>query len=165
MFDQIVDGEHLRGDVNSEDHPSDRNEQQNPASRRNAGVVVGRYRPLRAGLVAHSPNHSRVVLLLACARRPSGMIRPMSHVVVLTTGGTIASVRDKAGVLRPARTGAELLGDTPGDVVDLMAKDSSELTLGDWDLISAHIDDAVTSGATGVVATHGTATLEETARG
>ena len=55
----------------------------------------------------------------------------MSRVVVVTTGGTIASIADDNGVLRPARTGAELLGDTyrnDVEVVDVTAKDSSQLT-------------------------------------
>jgi len=90
----------------------------------------------------------------------------MSRVVVMTTGGTIASVTDDRGVLRPARTGAELLGDA-GDrgvqMIDLMAKDSSQLTVADWDRIASATVAAVDDGADGVVITHGTDTLEETA--
>ena len=94
------------------------------------------------------------------------MISVMSRVVVITTGGTIASVADDRGVLRPARTGAELLGDE-GDrrvqVIDMMAKDSSQLTIADWDRIASAISAAVEDGTDGVVITHGTDTLEETA--
>jgi L-asparaginase len=90
----------------------------------------------------------------------------MSRVVVMTTGGTIASVADDRGVLRPARTGAEQLGDA-GDrglqVIDVMAKDSSQLTVADWDRIASATFAAVDDGADGVVITHGTDTLEETA--
>ena len=49
----------------------------------------------------------------------------MSRIVVVTTGGTIASIADDGGVLRPARTGAELLGGAYGedvDVVDVTAR-------------------------------------------
>jgi L-asparaginase len=91
---------------------------------------------------------------------------PMSRIVVVTTGGTIASIADDSGVLRPARTGTELLGDARRDdveVVDVAAKDSSRLTLGDWDMITAAITAAVERHADGVVVTHGTDTLEETA--
>ncbi len=87
----------------------------------------------------------------------------MSHIVVVTTGGTIASVADDSGVLRPLRTGAESLAGSDARVVDLMAKDSSQLTTADWDRICAAASDAVASGADGVVVTHGTDTLEETA--
>ena len=87
----------------------------------------------------------------------------MSRVVVVTTGGTIASAADDRGVLRPSRSGAQLLAGFDAHAVDLMAKDSSQLTTADWDRISAAVSDAVASGADGVVVTHGTDTLEETA--
>jgi L-asparaginase len=91
---------------------------------------------------------------------------PMSRVVVVTTGGTIASIADDSGVLRPARTGADLLGDAyreDVEVVDVTAKDSSQLSVADWDTITAAITTAVERTADGVVVTHGTDTLEETA--
>ncbi len=89
----------------------------------------------------------------------------MSRVVVVTTGGTIASVADDGGVLWPARTGAELLGDAVAnvEVVDVLSKDSSQLTVADWDTIAAAVRAAVDDGADGVVVTHGTDTMEETA--
>ena len=90
----------------------------------------------------------------------------MSRVAVVTTGGTIASVADATGVLRPTRTGAQLLGEVGGsdvEVTDVMSKDSSQLTVADWDRIASAISAAVDDGVDGVVVTHGTDTLEETA--
>jgi len=84
----------------------------------------------------------------------------MASLVVVTTGGTIASAADDRGVLRPACSGAELTAGFEAEVIDLMCVDSSELAVADWDRISAAVRG---SGGDGVVVTHGTDTLEETA--
>ena len=83
----------------------------------------------------------------------------MARLVVVTTGGTIAASADDHGVKRPTRTGADLTSGLDVEVVDLMAVDSSQLSPADWDRMGS----ALAQGADGVVITHGTDTMEETA--
>lgn len=87
----------------------------------------------------------------------------MPRLVVVTTGGTIATSADTEGVLRPIHGGAELVAGLGADVVDLLNVDSSQITPAEWLRIGAAAADAVAAGADGIVVTHGTDTMEETA--
>lgn len=95
------------------------------------------------------------------------------HVVVLSTGGTIASTHDKIGAVVPTVTGSKLvepLSDTFDnnkltlEVKDIAKLDSSAMTLDDTDsIITAVNKELRRDDVDGVVVTHGTDSMEETA--
>jgi L-asparaginase len=87
----------------------------------------------------------------------------MPRLVVITTGGTIASSSDAEGVLRQTLSGAQLVNGLDVEVVDLLSLDSSELTPVEWLQIGSAVSAAAADGADGIVVTHGTDTMEETA--
>ena len=95
------------------------------------------------------------------------------HVVVLSTGGTIASTHDKTGAVVPTVTGSKLVEPLSGafdkdkltlDVKDIAKLDSSAMTLDDTDtIIEAVNKELQRDDVDGVVVTHGTDSMEETA--
>jgi L-asparaginase len=98
------------------------------------------------------------------------MTRPT--VAVLTTGGTIASLKDpKTGAVRTAATPEDLIAMVPG--LDEIAEvtTSPQAAVNSWnmtppmmaDLVVTAIAELVKERVSGVVITHGTDTVEETA--
>ena len=80
----------------------------------------------------------------------------MPRLVVITTGGTIATSSDPDGVLRQTLSGADLVDGLDVEVVDLLALDSSELTPVEWLQIGSAVSAAANDGADGiVVSNHG----------
>lgn len=97
-------------------------------------------------------------------------VRDETHIVILTTGGTIASRTDADGVRAPAVSGGELVAAVPlpdhvrVEVREIASLDSSAMTPADMDRIRAAVAEALSGDRPdGVVVTHGTDTLEETA--
>jgi L-asparaginase len=86
---------------------------------------------------------------------------------LIATGGTIASRRSPQGLLSGA-TGAELLdasglGEAGVEVEDVGSRGSYALTLADLTGLARRVRAALDDGVDGVVITHGTDTMEETA--
>jgi L-asparaginase len=95
---------------------------------------------------------------------------PAAHVVLLATGGTISSRASAAGGAIASDTGGQLfatLGSSasfPVRVVDVFQKGSYLLTVDDMIAICAKIKEVLEDPQVlGVVVTHGTDTMEETA--
>ncbi|MDQ2723783.1 MAG: asparaginase, partial [Actinomycetota bacterium] len=91
----------------------------------------------------------------------------MKTVVVITTGGTIASRTDASGAKVAGVAGAELFTAVTEDVTvqvrGVLALNSAAMTLSDMDSVRRTVADALAQGADGVVVTQGTDTMEETA--
>jgi L-asparaginase len=148
-------------------------------------MVIHRYPTLLPRIVAVVPGATLLATLLviadstlqaqipaASADRPVEAVQDLPLVVVLATGGTIASPYDPAGgALRPALTGAEIVAAVPGldqvarvEVEEIANVGSKDMTPEIWRTLSSRANRLLADEAvTGVVVTHGTDTLEETA--
>lgn len=93
----------------------------------------------------------------------------MPRLVVLATGGTIASKKGADGGASPSLTAEDLLAVLPPLRAELrprelLAKDSSCLTLADMQSVSDAVAEALADpGTDGIVVMHGTDAMEETA--
>jgi L-asparaginase len=95
----------------------------------------------------------------------------VSHVSVISMGGTIAMAPSASGGIVPALGAEDLVASVPGlaglDVrittESLRSLPSPSLGFGDLVALSARVNAELSAGATGVVITHGTDTIEETA--
>lgn len=96
----------------------------------------------------------------------------LPHVVVLATGGTIASTYDEEiGALRAALTGDEIVESVEGlaeiarvSVEQVANVNSRDMTPDIWLRLSRRANELLSTGdVAGIVVTHGTDTLEETA--
>jgi L-asparaginase len=119
-------------------------------------------------LVLASAAHFRAAALAQGAAATDVLPR----VVVLATGGTIASRFDPAiGALAPAATGADLVRAVPGldkiarvDVEQIANIGSYDMTPEIWRRLAKRANELLAMDSVrGVVVTHGTDTLEETA--
>jgi L-asparaginase len=92
------------------------------------------------------------------------------RLLLLAAGGTIATAPDETGNVRPALTAHDLLHAVPdaayrAQIVaeDVFRKSSRAMTPDDMCQLAHRIARAVREGVAGVVVTHGTDTMEETA--
>ncbi|MGZ4555727.1 MAG: asparaginase [Mycobacteriaceae bacterium] len=91
------------------------------------------------------------------------------NIVVITTGGTIASQADASGAKVAGISGDDLVEGIAVrrgvvlQVRDALSLDSSAMSLSDMDTVRLAVAEALADGADGVVVTHGTDTTEETA--
>lgn len=105
-------------------------------------------------------------------QQPSTTGDALPRVIVLATGGTIASTYDEeTGALRAALTGDEIVASVPGlseiadvEVVQVSNVNSRDMTPAIWLELSTMARELLArSDVAGIVVTHGTDTLEETA--
>ena len=88
----------------------------------------------------------------------------MTRLALIATGGTIACTTVADGSLAPTVSGADLAADIDAEVVEFRQRDSSSITLADLDeLIAVVNSQSAREDIGGVIITHGTDSMEETA--
>ena len=88
----------------------------------------------------------------------------MTNLALIATGGTIACTTVRDGSLVPTVTGAQLAADIDAAVVEFRQLDSSSITLAALDeLIAVVNEQTARADIDGVIITHGTDSMEETA--
>ena len=134
------------------------------------GHARPRRRAVRAA-VATPPRHGRDVLRTAAEIDARATAVTSVTVAVISMGGTIAMAPSASGGIVPALGADDLVASVPG-LAELDVKITTESlrslpspSLGFADLValSARVRAEIAAGATGVVITHGTDTIEETA--
>ncbi|MBN9643120.1 asparaginase [Corynebacterium mendelii] len=96
---------------------------------------------------------------------------PQAHIAVITTGGTIACTADDTGALIPTVSGTALVDKIAArcpsvrfTVTEIDRLDSSAMGFADIDTVVAAVHEALSDDTvTGVIVTHGTDSMEETA--
>lgn len=118
------------------------------------------------------PRALGVAVACAVVLAPTAFAQELPTVVVLSTGGTIASVYDSVqGGFVNAVTGDQLVEAVPGldtiarvEVIQVANVGSTDMTPALWMAVGQHASDVLERpDVSGVVVTHGTDTLEETA--
>ena len=103
----------------------------------------------------------------------SAPVGKLPHVVVVTTGGTVAmKVDEKTGALIPAVSGKDLIEAVPAlgkiatiETTEFINIDSSQMTPQVWRDLAEKVDSILARDeVTGVVVTHGTDTMAMTAK-
>ena len=131
-------------------------------------LLVGLLSALSTGVSAPRLTSPEVAPQAAPAERSEALPK----VVVLATGGTIATQYDSVvGALDTALTGEQIVRAVPGldqvarvDVEQVANTGSRDMTPAIWRALSRRANELLSRGdVTGVVVTHGTDTLEETA--
>ena len=91
-------------------------------------------------------------------------LRYMTRIALIATGGTIACTTTADGSLVPTVSGATLAADIDAEVVEFRQLDSSSITLADLDELIAVVNSQTSrEDIDGVIITHGTDSMEETA--